>query len=127
MLYNVLAMSGWGKALAFGIGLVNWIGLGLLVLTRMPDPLTLAAFYALLFFAVTGMAVPFVALLHRWIPALAGRRRTERVILRQSMWLGVFVVGVMGLRAARLRDLVLVVILGTILALLEAFWQQRTR
>jgi len=120
-------MSGWLVALFLLLGLGGWEGVGYLVLTYPPDHLTQTIFYALFFVAVTGTAVLPMTILHRVFPALAGRRRTRGVTLRQSAWIGLFAASVMGLRAARLRDLTLVIILGTILILSEAFWQQRGR
>lgn len=118
-------MSGWLAVWFLLLGLGGWAGVAYLVTIYPPDPLPQAIFYLLFFTAVSGTAVPLVLVMHRLFPALVGAHRTRAVALRQSAWIGLFATGVLGLRAARLRDLALVVILGTVLILLEAFWQQR--
>lgn len=118
-------MSRWLIVWFLLLGLGGWVGVAYLVTVYPPDPLPQAAFYLLFFVAVSGTAVPLVAVMHRLFPALAGTRRSRAVALRQSAWIGLFAIGILGLRAARLRDLALIVILGTVLILLEAFWQQR--
>ncbi len=118
-------MSGWLAVLFLLLGLGGWAGIAYLVIAYPPDPLSQAIFYLLFFVAVSSTAVPLVVMMHRLFPVLAGPRRTRTVALRQSAWIGLFAAGVMGLCAARLRDLMLAVILGTVLVLLEAFWQQR--
>ena len=118
-------MSGWLAALFLLLGLSGWAGVAYLITVYPPDPLPQAIFYPLFFLAMASSAVPLVAMMHRLFPTLAGAHRTKSVVLRQSVWIGLFTTGVLGLRAARLRDLVLVVILGTVLILLETLWQQR--
>jgi hypothetical protein len=120
-------MPGWQVALCLLAGLAAWAGLGFLILLRPPDALAQAAFYTLFFVAVTGTAMPVVRLLHRAFPVTSGRRRGRSASLRQSIWVGLFATTVLGLRAARLRDIALIVILGTILVLLESFFQQQGR
>ncbi|MCS7220598.1 MAG: hypothetical protein RML36_14340 [Anaerolineae bacterium] len=118
-------MRGWRLILSLLLGLGGWAGIVYLVTAYPPDPLPQAIFYPLFFVAVSGTAAPLMAVMHRLFPALAGTHRTHTVALRQGAWIGLFLTGILGLRAARLRDLMLVVILGTVLVLLEAFWQQR--
>lgn len=121
------AMSIWLVLLGLLLGLASWVGLAYLVLTRPPDAMGQTIFFALFFTAIAGTALPFVRILHRAFPVLAGRYHTRGVALRQSIWIGLFAAGVAGLYAARLRDLALIAILATILILIESFWQQKDR
>ena len=118
-------MSGWLAALCLVFGLASWTGVGYLVLTYPPSSLTLAVFYPLFFLAVTGMVVPIIHVLHRAFPVLTGGRPSRAITLRQSVWAGLFVTSALGLQAERLRDPVLMVILGAILVLTETYLQQR--
>jgi hypothetical protein len=118
-------MSVWSAALSLLIGLGGWAGLAYLILVYPPSVATQMIFFLLFFIAVTSTAVPVVLVLYRVVPALAERRHSRGTILRQSVWIGLFASGVMGLQAARLRDPMLMVILGVVLILLETYCQQR--
>jgi len=124
---GTVAMSIWLVLLGLLLGLASWVALAYLVLTRPPDAIGQTIFFALFFVAVTGTILPFVRILHRAFPILTGRYHTRGVALRQSIWIGLFAAGVAGLYAARLRDLALIAILGTIFVLIESFWQQKDR
>ncbi|GAB4520944.1 MAG: hypothetical protein Kow0047_32050 [Anaerolineae bacterium] len=118
-------MRGWQAGL-FGVGsLIFWSALGYLILSYPPTVPAQALFYILLFLASSSLAVPVLAVLHRAFPGMGGPRGGAAVTLRQGGLVGLFCVGVMLLQALGQRDLVLIVILGTILVLSETFIQQR--
>lgn len=75
---------------AWALALIGWLGLAGLFVYINPNigPLPWWSFYVLILMAVTGTAVPFVHLLNRRF----GREAAPGgVILRQAMWVGVFV------------------------------------
>lgn len=78
-------------------------------------------FFAMLFVAITSTVMPPVAYLNARF-AQASNPRTQRVrFVRQSIWLGVFVVVAGWLQARRVLTLTLALILIAVLALTETF------
>ncbi len=74
---------------AWALALIGWLGLAALFVYVNPNigPLPWWSFYVLALMAITGTAVPFVHLLNRRF----GREAVPAaVILRQAMWVGVF-------------------------------------
>lgn len=83
------ASSQYGLNLASGmLILIGWGGIFLLVQNVLPTPSARWVFFMLLYIAVVGTGLPFVRFLnHRFI----GEFVTDAVIVRESLWLGLFV------------------------------------
>ena len=111
--------------MAFG-----WLGIAEIVRGSVPTLRTVFQFLLLLFFAVSGTAMPFVFYLNvRFVP-LARALPPSLVIVRQSAWVAFFVVGCAGMQllyvgAERALNLWSALLLALGLLLLE--WRIRLR
>jgi len=95
---------------------IGWIGLYLLVATTLPTVGPRWLFFFLLTIAVTGTALPFVWLLHkRFGPA------SSTVLLRQAMWVALYVSLGVWLQINRALTLSLALLLGVGFVLVEWF------
>ena len=74
-------------AILAGLG---WIGLSLLVIAAIPTVIPRWLFFALWTAALTGTAVPFIRLLNRRFSAIGEPPAPGGVLLRQSLWVGIF-------------------------------------
>jgi len=75
-----------GAILAVG----GWSGLLWVVLNTLPTVPNRWSFYALLFAALAGTALPFIRLLHRRFSREGGLHIPPGVMVRQALWVGLF-------------------------------------
>src|SRR5690606_21110406 len=75
-----------GAILAVG----GWSGLLWVVLNTLPTVPNRWSFYALLFAALAGTALPFIRLLHRRFSREGGLHISPGVMVRQALWVGLF-------------------------------------
>lgn len=95
---------------------VGWTGLYLLLATSMPTVGPRWLFFFLLTVAVTGTALPFVWLLHKRFGAAP-----STVLLRQALWVALYVSLLAWLQINRSLTLSLGLLLGVGFILLEWF------
>ncbi len=110
----ILAAGGWG-------------GIGFLVMNTPPLAFPLWLFFLCLFMAVSGTALPFVRFLN-----LRFSRRSETpmptgVLLRQSMWVALFVTACAWLQIPRILNWVIAILLALSLTVIEIFLRLRER
>jgi hypothetical protein len=111
-------------ALLAGAG---WIGLAVLVITTIPTSFPLWLFFALGLTAITGTAVPFVRLLNRRFARAGSPPVPGNVILRQSVWVGVFGTTCAWLQIGRVLSLPVAFLLAVGLIAIEWFLRARDR
>jgi hypothetical protein len=106
--------------------LIGWGGLYRLITTTLPRiGGELWLFFALLQIAVTGLAIPFVRFFNIQI------RNPERpippsgVIVRQSVWIGLFIVICAWLQIPRALSLPAVFFVGLVFVVIEMFLRSR--
>ena len=110
-----------GAVMAIG----GWVGLWLLVTTTLPTAFPRWLFFVCLYLAVTGTTLPFVRFLNM---RFAGPRGVPgSVILRQSIWIGLFVVACAWLQIPRVLNPVIAGVLALSLAVIEFFLRLRER
>ena len=109
------------------LALAGWAGIAFLVFNTLPSAFPYWLFFACLFMAVTGTALPFV----RFLNARFARRRVADVpggvLLRQSIWVAVFVTTCAWLQIPRLLNGVIMLVLAGSLAVIELFLHLRER
>ena len=93
---------------------IGWTGLYLLLATTLPTVGPRWLFFFLLTIAVTGTALPFVWLLHKRFGAAP-----SAVLLRQALWVALFVSLLAWLQVNRSLTLSLSLLLGVGFILLE--------
>ncbi len=106
--------------------LVGWFGLFLLVTTNLPHiggPLWL--FFVLLHTAVTGTAIPFIRYLNVRFSSANVELPPGGVIVRQSVWLGLFVVTCAWLQIPRALSLPIAFFLALVFIVIEVFLRSR--
>jgi hypothetical protein len=111
-------------AAAIVMAVIGWGGLWLLVTTTLPTAFPRWLFFVLLYLAVTGTVLPFVRFLNMRfsrsdLPPSGG------VILRQSIWVGVFVVACAWLQIPRVLNPVIAFFLALSLTVIEVFLRVR--
>jgi hypothetical protein len=107
-------------AVAVLVALLAWLGLWGVVQLPITDA-SQAVFFALLFVATASTVMPPVAYLNARF-AQVSEPRTYRVrFVRQSIWLGLFVVIAGWLQTRRILTVTLALILMAVLALTETF------
>ena len=110
-----------GALMAFG----GWAGLWLLVTSTLPTAFPRWLFFVCLYLAVTGTSLPFVRFLNT---RFAGSNGVPGgVILRQSIWLGLFVVACAWLQIPRVLNPVIAGVLAISLVVIEFFLRLRER
>jgi len=107
-----------GVVLAVG----SWAGLIWLVQNSLPTVPNRWAFYALLFLALTGSALPFTKFLNQ---TFNRRPVTEVVLLRQAMWVGLYGTTCVWLLIPRLFSLPVAIILAIALLIIEGLLRLR--
>lgn len=104
---------------------MGWVLLVRLVHTSPPLAFPRWLFFILLFLAVTGTVIPFVWYLNqrlsRYTPATSG------VLLRQSMWFGMFAVTAMWLQLTRSLTAPIAFFLALAMGVIEVFLRLRER
>jgi len=110
-----------GALMAIG----GWAGIWLLVTSTLPTAFPRWLFFICLYLAVTGTTLPFVRFLNVRFSGPNGV--PGGVILRQSIWLGLFVVACAWLQIPRVLNPVIAGVLAISLAVIEFFLRLRER
>jgi len=106
-------------ATALLLVVVGWTGLYLLLATTLPTLGPRWLFFFLLTLAATGTSLPFIWLLHRRFGS--GQSTASTVLLRQALWVALFVALCTWLQINRSLTLSLGLLLGVGFILLEWF------
>lgn len=105
---------------------IGWFGLYRLVTTTLPRiGGELWLFFILLLMAVTGTAIPVVRYINVRFTPLDAEVPPGGVIVRQSVWIGLFVVTCAWLQIPRVLSLPLAVFLLVVLVVVEVFLRSR--
>jgi heme/copper-type cytochrome/quinol oxidase subunit 4 len=115
------------KGMMLGAALIattGWIGLWLLVTTTLPTAFPRWLFFVFLYLAVTGTVLPFVRFLNMRFTR-EDRWPSSGVILRQSVWMGLFVVACAWLQIPRVLNPVIAAFLALSLIVVEFFLRVR--
>jgi hypothetical protein len=107
------------------VAVAAWSGLIWLVSRQLPTVPYRWAFYAMLHIALTGMALPFIRLLHRRFSRPDGPHTGPGVMIRQAVWVGVFGTACTWLRIPRLLSVPVALILAMALAVIEILLRLR--
>ncbi len=100
----------------------GWVGLWLLITSLLPTAFPRWLFFVFLYLAVTGTVLPFV----RFLNARFGRRTPATgVVLRQSIWIGLFVVACAWLQIPRVLNPIIAFFLALSLVVVEVFLHVR--
>lgn len=105
--------------------LAGWLGLLQLVLTTLPRVGQRWLFFLLLQIAVTGTVVPFVRYLNVRFTPLTAELPPGGVIVRQSIWIGLFVSLCMWLQIPRVLNAPISVLLALLFIVIEGFLRSR--
>ena len=104
----------------------GWYGLFYLVTTSLPRiGGELWVFFSLLQIAITGTALPIVRYLNVRFTPLNKDVPASGVIVRQSVWIGIFVVTCAWMQIPRALSLPLVVFLAIVFIVIEVFLRTR--
>lgn len=106
------------------MAVAGWVGLWALVTTSLPTAFPRWLFFVFLYLAVTGTALPFVRFLNIRF-ARAAYPPSAGVILRQSIWVGLFVVACAWLQIPRVLNPVIAFFLALSLVAIEVFLHVR--
>ncbi len=107
---------------------VGWGGLYLLVTTQIPRIAgQLWLFFVLLHLAVTGTAIPVVRYLNVRLTPVNAELPPGGVLVRQSVWIGLFVVSCAWLQIPRTLSMPVAVLLGLVFIGIEVFLRLRER
>lgn len=109
------------------LGGLGWVGLIVLVATTIPTLFPRWLFFALGLTAVTGTAVPFVRLLHRRFTPPGQPPAPGNVILRQSLWVGLFSATCAWLQIGRVLSVPVALLLAVGLIAIEWFLRARDK
>ncbi|MBI3363139.1 MAG: hypothetical protein HY023_18710 [Chloroflexi bacterium] len=104
---------------------LGWIGLIVLIFISIPTVFPRWLFFALWLTALTGTAVPFVRLLNRRFSSLAAPPAPGSVILRQSLWVGIFGATCAWLQIGRVLSAPVALLLAFGLGAIEWFLRAR--
>jgi hypothetical protein len=107
------------------LALAGWAGLVLILLTTDPELGPRWLFYFCLTLAAGGMALPVVAYLNRRFPTTP--YANEGVLLRQTVWVGIYVSLIAWLQTGRILNPAMAVFLAVSLALIEALLRLNER
>ncbi|MEW6717861.1 MAG: hypothetical protein AB1345_10205 [Chloroflexota bacterium] len=111
--------------LAFLMMVIGWGGLGLVVFFQLPTLGPRWLFFFLSVLALTGTALPIVALLHRRFPRKPPAR--QQVIVRQALWVGVYIPTLVWLQLGRVLNFPLALLLAIGFLLIEWLLRYRER
>jgi hypothetical protein len=105
----------------------GWGGITFLLMNTPPRAFPLWLFFLCLFMGVTGLALPFVRFLNMRFARRDGSPMPAGVLLRQSMWVGLFVTACAWLRIPRVLNWVIAILLALSLTAIELFLRLRER
>jgi hypothetical protein len=106
------------------MSVAGWIGLWMLVTTTLPTAFPRWLFFVFLYLAVTGTVLPFVRFLNLRF-SRENAPPSGGVILRQSIWVGLFVVACAWLQIPRVLNAVIAFFLAISLIVIEVFLHVR--
>lgn len=106
------------------MAVAGWIGLWLLVTSTLPTAFPRWLFFVFLYLAVTGTVLPFVRFLNKRFSS-EETVPSSSVILRQSIWVGLFAVACAWLQIPRVLTPVLALFLAISLMVIEFFLHLR--
>ena len=108
---------------AITLAVVGWGGLVAVVYLTLPTVGPRWLFFFLGVLALTGSALPFLAFLNRRFPSVPPT--TSGVILRQSLWVGIYGTTLAWLQIGRVLTLPMALVLAIGLVIIE--WLMRLR
>jgi hypothetical protein len=108
---------------ALTLAVIGWAGLASLVFLTLPTVGPRWLFFFLGVLALTGSALPFLAFLNRRFPSAPPA--TSGVILRQSLWVGIYGATLTWLQIGRVLTLPMAMVLAIGLVIIE--WLLRLR
>lgn len=106
------------------MAIIGWGGLWLLVTTALPTAFPRWLFFVFLYLAVTGTVLPFVRFLNMRFTR-SDSPPSGGVILRQSVWVGLFVVACAWLQIPRVLNPLIAFFLAISLIVIEVFLRVR--
>lgn len=98
--------------------LIGWGGLYFLINNIIPDAGARWLFFVLLYVAITGTMLPFIGFLNR---RFSRRYIPDWVILRQSMWCGLYATTCAWLQIPRVLTPLIALLLAAIFVVIEVF------
>jgi hypothetical protein len=104
---------------AIVMAVLGWLGLYMLTFATLPTVGPRWLFFFLWVLATTGTAIPFIWLLHRRFST--ERQAPSSVLLRQSLWIGLFGSLCLWLQFNRTLTLSLAILLGVGFTVMEWF------
>lgn len=104
---------------------IGWFGLYQLVTTTLPRVGQRWLFFVLLQIAITGTVLPFVRYLNVRFTPITAPLPPGGVIVRQGIWIGLFVVMCAWLQIPRILTLPIAILLAGVLIIIEAFLRSR--
>jgi hypothetical protein len=110
-------------ALCMTVG--GWLGLYQLVTNTLPRVGPRWAFFMLLFMAITGTAIPFVRYLNVRFTPVQIELPPGGVVVRQSIWIGLFAVTCAWLQIPRVLTLPIAFFLALAFIVIEIFLRSR--
>jgi hypothetical protein len=103
----------------------GWLGLFQLVTHTLPRVGPRWAFFMLLFMAITGTAIPFVRYLNVRFTPIHIELPPGGVVVRQSIWVGLFIVTCAWLQIPRVLTLPIAFFLALAFIVIEIFLRSR--
>jgi hypothetical protein len=107
------------------MAVIGWIGLWLLISTTLPTAFPRWLFFVFLYLAATGTVLPFVRFLNMRFTREGHPFPSGGVILRQSIWVGLFIVACAWLQIPRVLNPVIAFFLALSLVVVEVFLHVR--
>lgn len=118
--------QGWWIFSALVIATTGSLGLAFVVTRFYPsDPVVRALFLFLLFVSTSAATVPLAAYLNRRFARANWFKRDQRRLLREGLWVGLFVTICAYLRIYGYLNWTLAAVLAGVLALMETFFLTR--
>ncbi len=110
---------------AVGMMIVGWGGLYALVMTTLPRVGQRWLFFVLLHVAVTGTVLPFVRFLNIRFTPMTRDVLPGGVVVRQSVWIGLFVVTCAWLQIPRVLSWPIIFLVALMFIVIEVFLRSR--
>jgi hypothetical protein len=107
------------------MAVTGWVGLWMLVTTMLPTAFPRWLFFVFLYLAVTGTVLPFVRFLNARFTRDESQSPSDGIVLRQSIWVGLFVVACAWLQIPRVLSPLIAFFLALSLIAVEAFLHMR--
>lgn len=107
------------------MAVMGWAGLFQLVTTTLPRVGQRWLFFVLLHIAITGTVLPFVRFLNVRFTSIERELPPGGVIVRQSIWVGLFVITCAWLQIPRVLSWPIVFFLALIFVVVEVFLRSR--